>query len=136
VAGAVYPAGAFYRADLVTEVVPDSVELADAAFGGTGATSEDALRAAGLLVRQMEAARIVHADLNAHNILLLPTDPRAGAYVVDLDRARALAPGAAAPERVMRRRLERSLRKLERLRGHPLLENDWAALRAGFEGAA
>jgi len=132
VAGAVYPAGAFYRADLVTEEIPGGVDLAGVLFGGRGAAlpPPDALAAAGTLVRSLAEAGVRHRDLNAGNIVLQAGAAGLRAWVVDLDgcvvgRASTAAAGA------MRRRLERSLRKLGARTGRPLETDAWDALRAG-----
>ena len=136
VAGAVYRAGAsgvagFYRADLVTELVPGARSLADrvrerAGLGG-------ALRAAGALVRTLERAGVLHPDLNAGNVVL---DQAGHAWVVDLDRARRLhgATRRAAPG--MLARLERSLEKLRADAGASLSSDERGELRAGFEARA
>ncbi len=131
VAGVVYPAGAFYRADLATEEIPGGVDLAAVLFGaaGAGTTQQMALTAAGRLVRALADAGVLHRDLNARNIVLQPDAEGPRAWVVDLDGCRF---GAPAPARAMRRRLERSLRKLGAQSRRPLGRDAWGALGAGF----
>ena len=141
VAGATYRAGAFYRADLVTELVPDGADLAEVLFGSrdpgaagappTGA--EEALLTAGRLVARLGDAGVDHADLNAKNILVTRGDRGARAHVLDLDRCRVGTSGTTRRTASMRRRLERSLRKLEAARGRALRPSEWAALRHGVE---
>lgn len=135
IAGAAYGSGAAYRADLVTELVPDVVPLRDALFGPQAvADATPVLLSAGRLVRTLEDARVLHADLSAGNVL---TDVRGGrSWVVDLDRCRALRTGASLPRRAMRRRLERSLRKLGGMHARPLTPTEWEALRSGFQEAS
>jgi 3-deoxy-D-manno-octulosonic acid kinase len=137
VAGAVYAARLFYRADLVSEWVPGGRDLARVLFGpnaeGT-ARAADALTAAGRLVRELEDARLVHADLNAMNVLVTGSGERAVAHALDLDRCRVLPRDAPVPVGPMRRRLARSLRKLERTRGPRLGAAEWAALHAALGG--
>lgn len=100
VAGAVYPSGIVYRADLVTAFVPETRDLAALLFrpGGTadgsppfdeagrtgdgGASHDgsapdaaghhrlDALRRAGRLIARMASRGVRHPDLNAKNVLL------------------------------------------------------------------
>jgi len=136
VAGAVYFAGAFYRADLVTEEVPDAADLARVVFGPHPAPVEEeaALRASGRLVRKLERAGLLHPDLNAKNILLRGDRASPRAHLVDLDRCCARTLGIPAPAFPMRRRLERSLRKFEVRTGRRLSAEAWAALRNGYEG--
>jgi 3-deoxy-D-manno-octulosonic acid kinase len=133
-AGAIYRSGAFYRADLVTEHIPRSSDLAEVLFGENrlALPADDALTAAGRLVRGLEKAGVLHPDLNAKNIVLdgAPQGPRA--HLVDLDRCCARQAGVPAPAFPMRRRLERSLRKFERRAGRYLPHGAWSALHKGF----
>lgn len=134
VAGAAYGTGAVYRADLVTELLPHVVSLRDAVFGSKRAGDAiPLLLSAGRLVRALEEARLLHADLSAGNVLI-DTEDGPG-WVVDLDRCRTLRPSAPPPGSAMRRRLQRSLRKLAGMHGRPLTPVEWAALRSGFEEA-
>lgn len=135
VAGAVYPAGAFYRADFVSEEIPGASDLADVLFGSAApheVEREAALTAAGRLVRRLEQVGVLHQDLNAKNIVLHPDEGGPRAHLVDLDRCCARTAGVPAPAFPMRRRLERSLRKFQIRTGRGLGASEWAALRRGF----
>ena len=147
VAGAVYPAGPLhYRADLVTEQIPDTRDLAEVLFGHAelekvarwAPDRAAALRASGRLAVRAGAAGVRHPDLNAKNVLLRPAashgaDPEA--WMVDLDRCRIRkAPRPRADTDSMLARLERSLRKFERAEGRHLGDGEWTALRLGAEG--
>ena len=139
VAGAVYREGLFYRADLVTELVPDAVDLAGALFGESESRDrkEDgrlAMQVAGRLLARLGATGVHHADLNAKNILLRTSSEALHAYVLDLDRCRLVTPGLTVGHGAMRRRLERSLRKLEIQTGQELSGAEWDALRDGWAG--
>jgi len=138
VAGVVYPAGLFYRADLATEEIPDATDLAGILFDDV-ASLEDrtrALRLATGLIRLLEREGIYHPDLNAKNIVISGGGESAQAHLVDLDRCRVRAAGVPAPSLPMRRRLVRSLRKLERMSGRLLGADVWDAFSEGFgEGA-
>jgi 3-deoxy-D-manno-octulosonic acid kinase len=132
VAGAVYRAGPFYRADLVTEQVPDAPSLATLSFLAPGGRDRAGLlRAAGEAVRGLERARVEHPDLNAGNVLM-PGDGLT--WIVDLDRCRVSARTGAEPIGPMRRRLERSLRRLGDRSARPLAPSEWGALREGWGG--
>jgi 3-deoxy-D-manno-octulosonic acid kinase len=133
VAGAIYPAGPFYRANLVTELIPNARTLEALIFGSGGTPdASDVLRAAGRLVTRLEDAAVLHADLNAANVLLVRGDEGSGARVVDLDRCRVFPVGAAPRGDRMRRRLERSLRKLAGGYGRPFTGAEWDALKTGY----
>jgi 3-deoxy-D-manno-octulosonic acid kinase len=131
VAGAAYRAGAVYRADLVTEEIADVRSLADLLRDSADDdVDEGLLRRTGRAVGALEGARIVHADASAGNFLLGGEGP---AWVVDLDRCTILPQGARRPAERMRRRLERSLRKICAERGRLVSAAGWSALRAGYE---
>lgn len=139
VAGVVYPAGPFYRADLVTEEIPGAVDLAERLFGEPASPGtpegEAALRAAAGLVRRFAEARILHPDLHAGNILLTATGAGVTARAVDFDRCRVLPTATPPPLHPMRHRLERSLRKLERKSGRRLPAKAWASLRESLDAS-
>jgi 3-deoxy-D-manno-octulosonic acid kinase len=133
IAAAWRSSGAFYSADLATAFVPDSVDLADATFGGGGDVAVvDAWHAAGQLLRATFAAAVRHPDLNLRNILLSTASGRVEAWLLDLDRARVARDRSPSAERRMLARLHRSRRKFEALHGRAV---DDAAL-AAFEAAA
>jgi hypothetical protein len=77
----------------------------------------------------------MHADLNAHNVLVPEGGPDGDAWVVDLDRCRDLGRESHAPT-AMRRRLERSLTKLGGRHERPLTSPEWRALRGAYEVGA
>lgn len=138
VAAAVYPSGLFYRADLVTEFVPHARTLADVLFGkndpsrgGTqGDPRREALACTANLIVRLSKAGVLHRDLNAENVLIARDEQHLHAILLDLDRCRVAGPGSPADAGGLRRRLARSIRKLERTRprsqidGEGLLTND------------
>ena len=98
------------------------------------ATSPEAVRAItleriGRAVRSLHEAGGVHADLNAHNILVTE-DEDGPAFVIDLDRASVLdGPVSGRRARSNLERLRRSFRKLG-LRDALL---QWELLERGYE---
>ena len=134
VAAAVYPAGPFHKADIVTELIPDARTLEALVFGSGGIDdASEILGHAGQLVGRLERALVLHTDLNAANVLLVRGDESSGARVVDLDGCIVFPLDHSGPGPVMRKRLERSLRKLARKHGREIVEQEWEALRAGYE---
>jgi 3-deoxy-D-manno-octulosonic acid kinase len=136
VAAVSYPAGPFYRADLATRYVEDSVDLAESVLGGGRAASEQRVeiwRAAGALLRLAFAAGVEHRDLNLRNILVQHrADGLPSAFLLDLDRA--VVHDHAVSDAVRSRmihRLQRSRRKLELAAG----VTTTAAEQAVFEEA-
>jgi tRNA A-37 threonylcarbamoyl transferase component Bud32 len=118
VAGATYADGPYYRCDLVTEVVPSAKTLADVLQETDGTRGWlVAMARAGGLIRRLGSAGIFHVDLNARNVLLQewqdssrPEDD-AGAWVIDLDRARIFSRQAESAAERMQVRLTRSIIK-------------------------
>lgn len=143
-AGVLYPTGAlWYRSDLLTSYVPDSVDLARFLFAREAPAPDcpadeahraGALAEAGRLARRLAEAGIYHPDLNAKNFLVTSGPEGPAVQVLDLDRARVTSRAiSVAP---MAARLTRSLRKFETTRGVPLGERGWTAFRNATGGAS
>jgi 3-deoxy-D-manno-octulosonic acid kinase len=155
VGAAWYPAGPFYRGDLVTVRVPDSRDLAAVLFPGrgieaAGLESSDpggarepgplpvdpvmAMEAAGRLIRHLHDEGVAHPDLNVKNVLLAGTDatdpPRA--LVIDLDRARLRQTLSEGSRRRMLERFWRSVRKWEEATGRQVEAPLREAFRSGY----
>ena len=141
VAAAVYPAGLFYRADLVTEFVYDARELADVLLGTPDSSAPPAdadMRAQALtcttqLVARMTEHGIRHPDLNARNILLAQSSHGMEAILLDLDRCAIGRPSAPGDGHGLRRRLARSIRKLQRTRSGGLSGEEMEVILTGSE---
>lgn len=113
--------GLFYRAELLTRRVPDSMTLAERiAAGGTGSLWQPI----GLTIARFHREGVFHADLNAHNVLI---DGAGQVWLIDFDRG-SLRPPAREWQRANLRRLRRSLEKLGGLD-----EAAWDALLGGYE---
>ena len=141
VAAAVYPSGVFYRADLITEFVYDARELADVLLGTPDSAvppSDPETRALALtctdrLVASMVAHGIQHPDLNARNILVARTSQGVEAILLDLDRCVVGAAVARGLSDRLRRRLGRSIRKLQRTRSRSLSDEEMEIILSGLE---
>jgi 3-deoxy-D-manno-octulosonic acid kinase len=96
-----------YRADLITEHLPNTRTLADAITGTQ--LPRESWEAIGRTIAQFHRAGVHHADLNAHNILL--DSGTSQVYWLDFDRGRIEARGAW--ERDVLARLRRSLEKIK-----------------------
>lgn len=130
VAGAVYPSGAFYRADLMTEFVPDAVDLARLLFGQDHEPADRAevLTGVGRLIARTASAGIEHADLNAKNVLIERLPGGSIPLLLDLDRCLVFPPRVRADPERMLARLTRSLRKHQGRAEYPIQDREWAAL--------
>lgn len=119
--------GPVYRADIVTEYLPDTRTLA--ANLHDGAPDSERWTEIGRTLRRLHDSGVEHRDLNAHNILI---DAAGGVFLVDFDNARLRAPGAWS--RAGTARLERSLRKVARERGGSFDAEGWRLLERGYRG--
>ena len=129
-AGAVYPKGVFYRADLVTEFVADAADLTYLLFEEERSRPEraDVLEEVGRLLARTAAAGVEHLDLNAKNVLVAQRSSGALPLLLDLDRCRVFPSGTRVDPRAMLKRLYRSLRKYETESGHLLGAREWSLL--------
>jgi len=140
VAAAMYPEKLFYRADLVTDFLPDTSELVDALFDdrrkGPGGAAErlDALRSAGELICRMASTGLRHRDLHAGNILLEWEGAAPRAHLLDLDRCDVGPEGVQVSATPMHHRLRRSLLKWEHRTGIRLSEREWETLERAAVG--
>ena len=150
VAAAVYPRGVLYRADLVTEFVPHARTLADVLFGNhhssDGRTAGDARREAvactAHLITRLSKAGVHHRDLNAGNVLIAREAQHVHAILLDLDGCRVAGPNDPVDAGRLRRRLARSIRKLDRTHqrshdeGEGHLTNDETNHLLGLDGTS
>lgn len=116
-------AGPWYRAGLLTTLIPGTDTLADRVE--TGNLDDDEWRAVGSAIRKFHDAGVEHADLNCRNILL---DGGGEVYLLDFDRGRLSSPGVVK-RRHMLSRLRRSLDKA----GRDPEGAGWKALMTGYE---
>lgn len=119
--------GLFYRGWLLMERILHATPLADL----LGGQVDDAglWRRCGETIRRFHEAGVVHADLNARNILV-----GSDIHLVDFDRAR-IRPGDRAAFRGNLARLKRSVEKLWPPAARGRLAECWSGLLAGY-GAA
>lgn len=118
--------GIGYRADLITELLPDTRSLAAALTAGdVGLTVWTAI---GRCIRTFHDYGLCHADLNAHNILLNGEEK---IFLVDFDRGTRRAPGLWRDANLAR--LRRSLDKLEDGRAQRRFDDaPWQCLLAAY----
>jgi len=117
--------GLLYRADLITEFLPDTRTLA--ACLDEGDVGLPSWAAIGRCIRRFHDHGLCHADLNAHNILLRGDE----VLLVDFDRCSRRPPGMWRDANLAR--LRRSLDKLEDARVHRRFdEAQWHCLLAAY----
>ena len=111
-----------YRADLITEHLPDCRTLADAITGAQ--LPREHWSAIGRTIARFHREGVHHADLNAHNILLGSAAPNV--YVLDFDRGR-IRRAARGNRTCWRLRVRGKIRLGERVR-----RTAWHALMQGY----
>ncbi len=137
IATVLYPAVAFYRAEIVTRWIPDSEDLAAVTFGPdlhSAAERAAAWAAAGRLLHSVFAKAVIHPDLNLRNILIAHGEDPPTAWLIDLDRCRVRDVLPAEARRTMLERFHRSRRKLERGFRRPVDAASLAAFQDALNG--
>nr|WP_253944269.1 3-deoxy-D-manno-octulosonic acid kinase [Pseudogemmobacter hezensis] len=121
------PAGLFYRADLITERIPQSRTLAEVLRDAP--LSAAVWGQIGQVIAQMHVAGVDHTDLNCRNILL---DEAGKVWLIDFDKCARRRPGGWQAENLSR--LHRSLVKEQgKVAGLHWSPQDWQALQAGYD---
>lgn len=122
----VQTAGLFYRADLITQRIPDATTLAahlmDAPLGPAD------WQQIGAEIARMHGVGVCHSDLNCRNIL---RDGEGKIWLIDFDKSNRRPPGPWAEKNLAR--LHRSLEKEKtKVPGLHWGGDDWRALLAGY----
>ena len=117
-----------YRADLITEHLPNTRTLAEAITGAP--LPRENWQAIGGTIARFHREGVHHADLNAHNVLLDQAAAQ-NVYVLDFDRGRIEARGSW--EQDVLARLRRSLEKIKGQRREVHFEDEqWGWLLAAY----
>ncbi|MYA87763.1 MAG: 3-deoxy-D-manno-octulosonic acid kinase [Boseongicola sp. SB0662_bin_57] len=120
------PSGLFYRADLITERVPEARPLAEVLQ--ERALPERNWTAIGSVIRQLHGLGVHHADLNCRNILL---DACEQAWLIDFDKCERREPNGWMMRNLAR--LRRSFEKeKQRQKRFNWAADDWSALLSGY----
>ncbi len=123
--------GLWYRADLVTELIPDAQTLADWLMREPVESAQ--WRQTGRVIRRFHNSNVYHADLNARNILI---DISGQVFLIDFDKSAFRKTGKRWREENLAR-LRRSLDKFARQ--HHVFhfsDSDWRVLLAGYADKA
>ncbi|MEZ9158419.1 3-deoxy-D-manno-octulosonic acid kinase [Vibrio lentus] len=119
--------GLLYRADLMSERIPNAKDLVDVLVNGP--IDADIYRRIGQEVRKMHDAGVNHTDLNIHNILL---DTSQNVWIIDFDKCGHQA-GDDWKEGNLNR-LKRSFLKEVNKRQIQWKESDWEPMLKGYQG--
>lgn len=121
--------GLIYRADLITERLPDVQALSTRLPAGQG--DEGLWRRVGACIARFHRAGFCHADLNVHNIQV---GADGSVFLLDFDRGRHMRRAGRWQEANLQR-LHRSLHKISRDGRTAFPGGAWAALLAGYREA-
>ncbi len=120
------PSALFYRADIITERIPNARTLAEVL--GDAPLSSPLWNAIGVAIKKLHTSRIDHTDLNCRNIML---DDSGVVWLIDFDKCAQRDPGPWMQSNLDR--LERSLKKLRNASANfHWVEKDWDALLTGY----
>lgn len=129
VAARVCKYGLVYKADIITQRIPDALSLAQRLSGES--YDDRCWQEVGKTVARFHKAGIYHADLNAHNIML---DKSGKAFLIDFDRGERREAGAWQKSNIDR--LHHSLSKLKRYyKEFYFSETNWQELLASYQAA-
>jgi 3-deoxy-D-manno-octulosonic acid kinase len=117
--------GLLYRADLLSEKIPNARDLFSILQDRK--LSETRYRSIGTEIRKMHDVGIHHADLNIHNILIDDSDQ---VWIIDFDKCVARAGDSWKTNNLSR--LLRSFRKEREKRHIHWHEDSWDALQRGY----
>lgn len=122
-----------YRADLITEKIENSATLADV-ITEKGLPAEQWQRI-GACIKAFHQNDIYHADLNARNILLVPSEaPSEDVYLIDFDNS-GFRVTSASWKMANLARLKRSLLKFKNNSAAHFGEGDWSQFLEGYKGS-
>lgn len=117
----------FCSGGLLTRRIAGALPLADLMRHRT--EGQSLWRDTGACIRRFHDFGVIHADLNARNILI---DSQDRVFLIDFDRAR-ICPGAAAAYARNLQRLRRSFEKLWPKAQQPALDSCWQWLMEGYQ---
>jgi 3-deoxy-D-manno-octulosonic acid kinase len=118
--------GGFYFGWILTQRIPRGEPLAEQVADRKG--DQMIWRAVGACIRRFHRFGLVHADLNARNILV---DEAGAIHLIDFDRSR-ISPGNERAFDANLARLRRSLEKVWPEPFHTELESCWLQLSEGY----
>lgn len=130
IASSAVKVGFFYRADLLSEKIPNARDLVD--ILQESELSSVMYKCIGQEVRKMHNVGVNHTDLNIHNILL---DDEQKVWIIDFDKCYSQAGDDWKASNL--ERLKRSFMKEQGKRQIKWQESEWHALMEGygFDGA-
>lgn len=125
IAAKVEQIGLLYRADLLSEKIPEASDLVDKLQ--VERLSTDDYQKIGIEIRKMHDVGVNHTDLNIHNILL---DSEGKVWIIDFDKCKQQS-GNQWKERNLNRLLRSFRKELDKRKIH-WSEDDFESLMLGY----
>lgn len=129
IAARVEKRGIFYRADLLSEKIPNANDLVD--ILQRSSIPSEIYQSIGEEIGKMHAAGVNHTDLNIHNILI---DKNEQVWIIDFDKC--YCQQGDEWKKANLERLKRSFIKEQGKRNIQWQENEWASLIEGYTKAS
>ena len=129
-AAAIYRNGPIYRGEVAREFISDADDLAACLFTDDGLDEnrrQEAMAAAGRLLRTLFEAGVVHRDLNLRNVLVRRSAVGAEAEILDIEKCSVESPLSESQRRRMIERFRRSARRFEERTGRRTSDAEWRA---------
>jgi len=114
-----------YQADLLSEKVPNAIDLVG--LLQKRSLTKQEFSDVGKEIKKLHRAQVNHTDLNIHNILL---DTSSKVWIIDFDKCYRQAGEGWKNDNL--NRLLRSFRKEVKKRSIKWVENDWQSLLEGY----
>lgn len=134
IAGICYKKGTSYRASIMTQLIPDAMELFQLLLPTEFEVNDWPKvnwQAIGSTIRRFHDAGVDHSDLNCHNIML---DKSNKIWLIDFDKCSQRSPNKAWQQKNLAR-LQRSLEKeLNKYEAFQYNDMDWQKLLEGYNG--
>lgn len=125
IAGRIVKKGPIYTADIITQVIPNALELHE--ILQSKSVSEDLWQNIGIEIRKMHDAQICHHDINVKNILLTNNEGINRVHLIDFDKCEVQKGNHWKASNI--ERLQRSLNKqVARCVQYCYQPGDWEAL--------
>jgi hypothetical protein len=137
VAACVASRGCFYRGEVAREEIQEATDLARFLFDAqrSGTQREEALHAAGMLVRRLHDRGVIHPDLNLRNFLVSHEGDALRTHIIDLEKCGRRSHLSQRERQRMLRRVRHSARRFEERLGIALAAAEWEAFPCGYEEA-
>jgi 3-deoxy-D-manno-octulosonic acid kinase len=130
IAGKVTRKGMFYSADIITEVIPNTIELHEVLQ--SEALSPGTWKAIGIQIKKMHNSQVCHADINVKNILVDRQASSPTIYLLDFDKCK-IQKGNEWKKANLARFHRSLLKQTGKFTHYHYHQNDWDELHMAYQ---